>query len=81
VLEDLRVTDGAVPQMSVSRNGNLAYLPKSAGPTALELVWADRAGAVTPLPFLLQSTDTRGFRPTDAASQRHSGKGVRRGRF
>jgi hypothetical protein len=32
-------------------------------------------------PFLLQSTDTRGFRPTDAASQRHSGKGVRRGRF
>jgi eukaryotic-like serine/threonine-protein kinase len=50
VPEDLRVTDGVVPQMSVSRNGNLAYLPKSAGPTALELVWVDRAGVVTPLP-------------------------------
>lgn len=49
VLTDLRVTDGIVPQMSVSRTGALAYLPDSGGTKALQLVWVDRAGAVSPL--------------------------------
>ena len=50
VRESFWVLDGTVPQLSVSRAGDLVYLPGSSAARPRVLVWVTRQGVVTRLP-------------------------------